>query len=300
VTLVCLGNLIVDDIVFPDGSTRLGEPGGAMLYAALGAALWGARVAVVAPVGSDYPRATLDALAARGIELSGLRPLARPGLRAWLRYVPDGRRVEHQSGSPTHDEASPRAEDLAAFPDARAFHLAPTPRVCQARLVDALAARSQAFVSLDPHDPITEPSLAAWRQVLASVDLLFLSEEEARLPSLDRAPAAALRALAGGRLGAVAVKRGARGGDYIDLGSGTVTPWPARTHADVDATGAGDAFAGGFLAGWLDARDLGAALTRGVVSASFALEALGARGLLDASPAEARRRFDAWREAFTP
>ena len=39
--LVVLGNLLVDDMVFPDGRTRKAEPGGATLYAALGASLWG-------------------------------------------------------------------------------------------------------------------------------------------------------------------------------------------------------------------------------------------------------------------
>ena len=39
--LVVLGNLLVDDVVFPDGRTRMGEAGGATLYASLGAALKG-------------------------------------------------------------------------------------------------------------------------------------------------------------------------------------------------------------------------------------------------------------------
>jgi hypothetical protein len=37
---IVLGNLLVDDMVFPDGRTRMAEPGGATLYAALGASLW--------------------------------------------------------------------------------------------------------------------------------------------------------------------------------------------------------------------------------------------------------------------
>ena len=41
--VVLLGNLLVDDIVLRDGSTLMGEPGGAVLHAALAAALWGAR-----------------------------------------------------------------------------------------------------------------------------------------------------------------------------------------------------------------------------------------------------------------
>ena len=33
--LVIAGNLLVDDLVFQSGQTRMGEPGGAVLYAAL-------------------------------------------------------------------------------------------------------------------------------------------------------------------------------------------------------------------------------------------------------------------------
>lgn len=54
-TLVLLGNLLVDDIVLADGRTLLGEPGGAVLHAALAASLWDARVGLVSVVGSDYP-----------------------------------------------------------------------------------------------------------------------------------------------------------------------------------------------------------------------------------------------------
>ena len=40
-SIVLLGNLLVDDVVLGDGTTRMGQPGGALLYGALGAALWG-------------------------------------------------------------------------------------------------------------------------------------------------------------------------------------------------------------------------------------------------------------------
>ena len=69
--IVLLGNLLVDDIVLRDGRTLLGEPGGAVLHAALAAALWGAKVGICSVAGTDYPSAALDALAARGIDLAG-------------------------------------------------------------------------------------------------------------------------------------------------------------------------------------------------------------------------------------
>ena len=53
--LVILGNLLVDDMVFPDGRTRMSEPGGATLYAALGASLWSLAAGVATVRGDDYP-----------------------------------------------------------------------------------------------------------------------------------------------------------------------------------------------------------------------------------------------------
>ena len=297
--LVVLGNLIVDDVVFADGRTRMGQPGGAILYASLGAALWGARVAIVAPVGDDYPRVTLQALESRGVDLSGLRPLGRQGLRTWLLYEPAARRVVHQLGSPTHGEASPRPEDIRGpLAGARAFHIAPIPVECQERLIEPLAGHAGTLLSLDPHDPLREGTLARWRPLLPRLDLLFVSEEEISLPGLDADPAEALASLTGGRLAAIALKRGARGGLYFDATSRRAVAWPARVKTLADPTGAGDAFAGGVLAGRLDGLGLGDSLARGVVSASFALDDWGSAGLLAATVAEARRRFEAWRPAF--
>lgn len=293
--LVCLGNLVVDDVVFADGTTRMGEPGGAMLYAALGAALWELPVAVVAPLGDDYPARALHALEHRGVDLGGLRPLGRPGLRTWLLYEPAARRIVHRLGAANHVEASPAPGDVAArFDAARAFHLSPTPLECQRRLVEELSPRPGAMLSLDPHDTVREESLDAWREVLAKVDVFFVSEEELRLPGLRHDLAGTLARLGTGRLRHVLLKRGDAGGVLYDTQTRELTGWPARAAAVVDPTGAGDAFAGGFLAARLAGESVAGALERGVVSASFALEAWGAAGLIAATAAEARRRRAEW------
>ena len=105
--LVLLGNLLVDDLVFPDGSTSMGQPGGAIMYGALAAALWGTRVGCVSLVGTDYPVAMLDALAERGVDLTGVHRLAGPGVRTWLLYEGHLRRLIHRLGCPTHEQVSP-------------------------------------------------------------------------------------------------------------------------------------------------------------------------------------------------
>ncbi len=267
--LVVIGNLLVDDIVYPDGRTRMGEAGGATLYAALAARLWGAAVGIASVRGEDYPIAALDALAARGVDMAGVRALAGPGVRTWLLYEERGRRVIHRLGSPSHAEVSPRLEDLPAhYATARAIHLAPMPFEIQSALVAGLAGRRETALSLDPHEPLRDENLAAWRAVLANVDALFVSEDD--------------------------FKRGRRGGLLYDARERAFLEWPPVPRLSGDPTGAGDAFAGGFLAAMVQGRPLTEALDQAIVAASFALEDWGAQGLMAATREEAGRRLREW------
>ena len=293
--LVIAGNLLVDDIVYPDGRTRMGEPGGAALYAALAASLWGVKVGIASVRGDDYPIAALDALAARGVDTEGVRALDGHGVRTWLLYEERGRRVIHRLGSPSHEEVSPRAADFPArYREARAIHIAPMPFAIQSGLVEALAKHRETALSLDPHEPIRDDNLAAWRGIIAHVDALFASEDEMRLAAAEDDPRAALRALGGGRLRFVAFKRGRRGGLLYDARDRAFLEWPPVPRLSGDPTGAGDAFAGGFLAAIVQGRTLENALDQAIVSASFALEDWGARGLLAATREEADRRLREW------
>jgi sugar/nucleoside kinase (ribokinase family) len=287
--LVVLGNLLVDDVVFGDGRTRMEEPGGAVLYAALGAALWGVRVGVVSVRGDDYPQAPLETMAARGIDLAGARPLGAPGLRTWLLYEDRRRQVVHRLDRPSHAEVSPGPDDIpAAWREARAFHLAPMPLDVQQGLVTDLSARGSPLVSLDPYLLMRPDTMPIWRALLPSVDVFFVSEDE---DELGEEP---LRALAGPRTRFLLWKRGARGGRLWDAREKESVDWKARADVVEDPTGAGDAFAGGFLAGLLRGDTTKEALERGIVSASFALATHGPVGLLRATSGEAARRRHEW------
>jgi sugar/nucleoside kinase (ribokinase family) len=292
VDLVVLGNLLLDDVVLPDGRTRMGEPGGAVLYASLGASLWGVRVGVVTWQGSDYPVWALEALAARGVDLAGAQPLGRKGLRTWLLYEGSRRRVVHHLDSPSHDEASPTADLIPKSWDrARAFHLAPVPFAIQKGLLESLAQRPGALVAIDPYLPLRADTLAAWQEALVAADILILGEDEMELAGDSRR---ALHELAGERLRHILFKRGASGGLAYDAGEDRFHEWQARAVRVVDPTGAGDAFAGGVLAGWLQGDGLEPALARGVVSASFALEDWGPAALLSATCESAQARLNEW------
>lgn len=295
--LVICGNLIIDDIVHADGRTRMGEAGGAALYAALGARLWGVAVGIVAVRGFDYPWPALDALRERGVGIEGVRELPGPGLRAWLLYEAAGRRVIHQLERATHLEVSPGPEDIPEpWLGARAFHLSPMPIASQRQLVEALAPRKEAALSLDPHDKLREDNLGEWQPVLAKLDVFFPSEDDLKLEGCgpDDDPRAALRRLAGGRLRFVAFKRSRRGGMLYDARARAFLEWPPVPRLTGESTGAGDAFAGGFLAGMIQGRPIEHALDMAIVSASFALEDWGAAGLLAATPEQAVSRLREW------
>jgi ribokinase len=309
--LVLLGNLLVDDLVFEDGRTRMRQPGGAMLYAALASSIWGVRAGCVSLRGDDYPNAALEALRARDVLLDGVHPLHRNGVRTWLLYEGRIRRVIHRLGCPTHEAVSPEPVHVPlAWRTARAFHLAPMPFETQAALVRAIRSwespERPAHVSLDPHLPVTAETLPKYRTLLADVDAFFPSDDElwldpAHPPAAGapgapagRDPEATLASLCTGLLRFVAWKRGAAGGTLYDAQTKRVRTWPARATGVEDPTGAGDAFMAGFVSAQLERDDVERALRRGAVSASFAIEAWGAEGLLEATPEAARSRLAAW------
>jgi sugar/nucleoside kinase (ribokinase family) len=271
----------------------MGQPGGAALYAALGARIWGVDVGIVSVVGDDYPTATLEQLVDRGIDLTGVRRIDGPTLRTWLLYEGRRRRVVHRLDGPTHAEVSPGAADLPVGWHPRCCHLAPMPFVLQRELVAALAQRPGLLISLDPHELARDTSLDEWHELLAGVDLLFLSEDEMELEGGLADPEAALRRLARatGRLSRVLYKQGARGGLVFDPRTDSFRRWSPRIEEVVEPTGAGDAFAGGLLAGRQLGDDLDRALARALVSAELALSGPGPAGLLRATPAEAAEQL---------
>ena len=294
--LVVLGNLIVDDIVYQDGSTRMGQAGGACLYMGLAAPLWGLRAGLVSVVGSDYPPEMLDALADHGVNLMGIRPISGPGLRTWLLYEGEARRVVHRLEGSTHSAASPTILDIPSDWRPRAVHLAPMPIDTQRALVTDLRDHfgNQIILSLDPFQPVSEETLSDWQSLVSEVDVLFLSEDE--LPSVVEGldPILLLQKLSSKHLRALVYKQGSRGGLALLNQGAQQLDWPARAVEVRDTTGAGDAFAVGVLAALLQDQPMQRALECGVVSASLAIEGQGAEGLLEASSRQVRGRLERW------
>lgn len=74
----------------------------------------------------------------------------------------------------------------------------------------------------------------------------------------------------------IVIKRGPKGAVAKFADSEPINQTAKETEV-LDTTGAGDAFAAGFLASWLEARDLSAALSQALVVASRCVATIGAR-----------------------
>ncbi len=254
--------------------------GGSSTIAACAAARLGLRVALVGAVGDDaLGRLTLDAVAARGVDVSGCRV---------VQGVPTGASVilagaeDRAILTATGAIGELRASDVPEALVRRARHVHAGSFFLQPRLAAGLpglfgAARSAgATTSLDPNfdpDGRWDAGLAA---VLAETDVLLPNGGEAlALAGVDD-PVRAARVLAGRGGGSmtVAIKLGPDGAVGV-RGEGDPVDVVAPAVDVVDAIGAGDAFDAGFLAAWLDERPLDACLRLAVACGALSTRALG-------------------------
>lgn len=134
-----------------------------------------------------------------------------------------------------------------------------------------------ATVSLDP---ASAGPLARNRDLvldlLPRIDILLANEDEARVLSAQDSPEGALAELRQ-RTGLVVIKLGARGVLAADEHEAVHLPAP-HVHC-ADTTGAGDAFAAGFLPAWLGGAGLRASLESGQRTASRCVSRVGASPL---------------------
>ena len=133
-------------------------------------------------------------------------------------------------------------------------------------------------VSVDPASSaeLSRFGVERFRTLIDGVDVLLPNLDEARLLSgTDDAEAAALALL--DLAGTVVVTTGARGAVAATRGAPTLEHAPAPPAAVVDTTGAGDAFAAGFLAALVERGDVRTCLVRGLRAATRAVGAVGAQ-----------------------
>ena len=249
--------------------------GGSASYAALGASFF-SPVNLVGIVGDDFPKAHIELLRARDIDLAGVQIVPGKTFRWSGEYMLDMNVRETRSVElNVFEHFTPVLPD--AYKAASLVLLANIGPNLQNHVLDQV--QSPRFVIADTMDlwiNIARPELM---RLIQRVDLLILNDSEARLltqeTSLVRA-GAKIRAL-GPRY--VVVKKGEHGA--LLFGPDEFFSCGAYPLEDIlDPTGAGDTFAGG-VAGFLASTcrgdvhfgDLRKAIVWGSVLASFNVEA---------------------------
>ena len=263
---VAIGHLAVDRT--PEGDLL----GGTVLYAALAAARFGARAAVLTSANLDGLAPHLREELARIAEEVEIVTQASVATTTFTNRYLAGRREQT-----LHAWAG--LLDLNGLPPlwraAPAIHLAPVAQEIEPRGIARLAAHllgatPQGWMrawSAEQLGPIRPAALRLPREVVSRLDALVISADE-----LVGAREVAEEV---GRAGLVVITRGARGADVIDRGRGFERhAYPVR---QVDPTGAGDVFAGVLFA----ARALGESTAASLrfAAAAAALSVTG-RGVL--------------------
>lgn len=262
--VVCLGILVADVLAkpvdhFPErGRLVLVErmelhTGGCAGNTAIGLRRIGIPAGVIGKVGEDgFGDFYLSVMAREGVDYSGIARDRSANTSSTMVLVHgDGERsFIHYIGA----NAQLRAEevDLGLLDGARVLHVAgallmpgldgePTASLLQ-------AARARGLVtSLDTAWDSTGRWMKAIAPALPHLDYFLPSIEEARMLTGAHDPADIAEALLACGTGVVALKMG-EDGCYV-AGRGEKLRVPAFDVATIDATGAGDAFVAGFLAG---------------------------------------------------
>lgn len=311
------GELRRDFIITGGAKAHLDIPGGSLMYAAAGFAVWESGAGLLGRVGSDYPVQWLQEMERRGFDCRGIQILPEPlDLRSFTAYAEDGTlsredALKHfgriglpfpQAMMGYNSKPLPlpplylRAADLPAeYLDCTAAHLCPLDLESHSLLLALLAHTQVTTITLEPHPAYMDADfLGRMPTLLKGVTALLVSEKKlsrlfmGRITDLWQMAEAA----AGFGVEFVVIQRGAQGQYLYNAQNQTRWVVPAYPVKRVDPTGAGDAFCGGFLAGFGANYDPLTAVMWGNISASLTLEGSGAFFALDAMPELAQRRLE--------
>ena len=321
--LLVFGQLTREYLLHAVGHPRLDIAGGSLLYAAAGLRVWESEIGLVGRVGNDYPREWLNHCMARGFDTSGIRIISRSlDVREFIAYSEsfEANRINPVSHfarrdmtfpksllgyQPPDDKKKPDRESMLIVTDipndyltARAALLCPMDLVTQTQLIAGMKLGSVHTFVLDPGPAtMTRTARRELPALLNGVTAFIPSQEE--LCNLfwgetyDLWKMAEAVSMYGCEY--VVIKCGSRGQLLYDANNKRKWEIPAYPARLADPTGAGDAFCGGFLAGYCKNYDPLEGVLYGNVSASLKLEGSGAFYPLDVLPGLAEARLGALR-----
>jgi len=294
-SILVVGSVALDTVETPFGRADDALGGSATFFSAA-ASLFGP-VQLVGVVGSDYPVEALRFLADRGVDLAGLETAEGESFRWSGVYSYDlNSRETLETRLGVFAEFEPKIPE--GFRDAEWVFLGNIDPELQLNVLEQVHAPR--FVACDTMNLWIDIKRDRLLELLKRVDLLLVNDAEARQLSGDHNLSRAAKWILERGPRYLIIKKGEHGAVLFTPGSVFFAPgFPLE---DVfDPTGAGDAFAGGFMGhlaqcGRSDDGDLRRAVIYGSVLGSFAVEKFSVERFKELTLDEVEDRVRAFRE----
>ena len=285
--ILTVGSIAIDWLELPDG--RKGEViGGSATYFTMSAGRF-APVHVVGVVGSDFPQQGMDIYHEYAANTVDLQTKDGNTFRWGGRYHSDWeRRTTLYTELGVFESFSPRlSTENRGCPFVCLGNIQPA---LQLSVLNQLGDR-ESLVICDTMNLWIETTRDDLLQVLRKTDILLLNENEARLLTGVFEIVDAANQIRSMGPDTVVVKQGSSGATLVD-DSGAVHAGVYSIERIVDPTGAGDCFAGGFVAALASGKSMKSALVAGSATASFCVEGFGTEGMLNLTEETLQKRMD--------
>jgi sugar/nucleoside kinase (ribokinase family) len=294
-TLLVVGSIALDSIFTPFGETADALGGSAVYFSVAGSLLH--PVQVVGVIGQDYPQQELERLAPRGIDWSGVERASGESFRWKGKYSYDLQSRETlETRLGVFANFQPRLPD--SFRSAGFLFLGNIDPELQLGVLEQV--QKPELVVCDTMNYWIQSKKAALLQLLSRVDVLMVNDSEARELSGDWNIHRAGRWILAHGPQRVVIKQGEHGALLIEPRRTFYVPaYPLENV--FDPTGAGDAFAGGFMAYLARTRSVAEdnvrrAMVYGAAMGSYAVEQFGIRGFERVTLADVEQRVRSFQD----
>jgi sugar/nucleoside kinase (ribokinase family) len=296
--LIIVGTVAFDAIETPFGKTDK-IIGGAATYISLAASYFTAGAGVVSAVGGDFPREYISLLNDHGVNTEGLEIREKEKSFFWSgRYNADmNTRETLVTELNVIDGFNPVIPD--SYQGAEFLMLGNLSPDIQIAVIEQLTTRPRLIV-LDTMNFWIENTPADLKRVISMVDVLTINDSEARELSGEYSLARAARKILTMGPEYLIIKKGENGA--LLFSADKMFFAAALPLEEVfDPTGAGDAFAGGFIGyiaktGDASFENMKTAIITGSAMASFCVEKFGTANLVDLSKAVIYNRIQQFAE----
>ncbi len=293
--ITAVGSIALDSIETPFGKTE-DELGGAASYFSLAASYF-TEVCVVAVVGEDFPTEHLELFKEFGIDTEGVKVEPGRTFRWGGVYGYDlNQRETLYTELNVFENFRPRLPDK--YRDSKFVFLANIDPDLQLEVLRQV--HNPALVACDTMNFWIERKREALQELLKKIDVLIVNDSETRELTGEPNLIKASRTILGLGPRTLIVKKGEHGA--LMFSGDSVFSAPACPLESVfDPTGAGDAFAGGFVGyldytGNLDEVNLRKAVIYGSIMASFCVEEFGIKKLTTITTTDIANRYKEFRE----